>query len=65
MNWFGALPSGTEGFEYHLLAIGLATTVVLNGSGAFSIDRLLLRNSRRDGTAIPTARVAPAARRVA
>ena len=65
MNWFGALPSGTEGFEYHLLAIGLATTIVLNGSGAFSIDRLLLGDSRRDTTKAPTARVSPAARRVA
>ena len=49
MNWFGALPSGTEGFEYHLLAIGLAAAIVVNGSGAFSIDRLLLRD-RQDAT---------------
>jgi putative oxidoreductase len=41
MNWFGALPAGSEGFEYHLVVIGLAATVVLQGSGAFSIDRLL------------------------
>jgi len=41
MNWFGALPTGTEGFEYHLLAIGLGAVVAVNGSGALSIDRLL------------------------
>jgi len=39
MNWFGSLPKGAEGFEYHLLAIGLAAVVTLNGSGAFSLDR--------------------------
>jgi putative oxidoreductase len=39
MNWFGSLPAGTEGFEYHLLAIGLASVVTLNGSGALSVDR--------------------------
>ena len=38
MNWFGALPAGHEGFEYHLLAIALALVVVLAGSGAASID---------------------------
>ena len=41
MNWFGALPAGSEGFEYHLVVIGLAASVVLQGSGAYSIDRLL------------------------
>lgn len=41
MNWFGALPAGAEGFEYHLLAIGLGAVVAVNGSGALSIDRLL------------------------
>ena len=41
MNWFGSLPAGTEGFEYHLVVIGLASVIVLNGSGALSIDRFL------------------------
>jgi putative oxidoreductase len=51
MNWFGALPSGSEGFEYHLLAIGLATAVVFNGSGALSIDQwLTARLNRRAQT---------------
>ncbi len=41
MNWYGA--QGGEGFEYHLLAIGLAVAVMIRGSGAFSIDRRLSR----------------------
>ena len=41
MNWFGALPAGGEGFEYHLRAIGLAAGVSLNGSGALSLDQWL------------------------
>ncbi|MEO6057633.1 MAG: hypothetical protein ABIQ49_12405, partial [Gemmatimonadales bacterium] len=40
MNWFGSLPAGAEGFEYHVLAVALAGTVVLQGSGAWSLDRL-------------------------
>jgi putative oxidoreductase len=43
MNWFGALPAGREGFEYHLLAVTLALIVFARGGGAFSTDRLLAR----------------------
>lgn len=43
MNWFGALPSGSEGFEYHLLMIALALVVMVRGSGAWSVDRHLVR----------------------
>ena len=39
MNWYGTQQG--EGFEYHLLAIGLAIAVMIKGSGAFSIDRQL------------------------
>ena len=42
MNWFGAQKG--EGFEYHLLAIGLALIVVIAGSGSFSIDRVISRS---------------------
>jgi putative oxidoreductase len=56
MNWFGSLPAGQEGFEYHLIAIALAGTVVLEGSGAWSLDRLLrpgrVPNRGRLGTAV-------------
>lgn len=39
MNWMGTQKG--EGFEYHLLAIGIAIAVMIKGSGAFSIDRSL------------------------
>ena len=39
MNWFGAQKG--EGYEYHLLAIALCVTILVKGSGAFSIDRAL------------------------
>ena len=41
MNWFGSLPAGQEGFEYHLIALALAGSVVLQGSGAWSLDLIL------------------------
>jgi putative oxidoreductase len=41
MNWFGQLKPGQEGFEYHIVVIALASVVVLQGSGAWSVDRLL------------------------
>ena len=41
MNWSGTLSAGTEGFEYHLLAIALAVAVAVKGAGAFSFDRFL------------------------
>ncbi|HMH20543.1 MAG TPA: DoxX family protein [Puia sp.] len=37
-NWSGTQPG--EGFEYHLLVIGLAIALALNGSGRWSADRL-------------------------
>jgi putative oxidoreductase len=43
MNWFGALPAGGEGFEYHLLVMVLALVVVIKGSGWLSLDRWLGR----------------------
>jgi putative oxidoreductase len=39
MNWFGTQQG--EGFEYHLLAIGLAVALVLNGAGAWSLDAVI------------------------
>nr|WP_294876202.1 DoxX family protein [uncultured Pedobacter sp.] len=37
MNWFGNQKG--EGYEYHLLIIGLSITTFINGSGKFSIDK--------------------------
>lgn len=39
MNWSGTLPAGTEGWEFHLLALALAAVVAIRGSGALSLDR--------------------------
>jgi len=39
MNWFGQMPAGTEGFEYHILALALAFSVMVRGAGALSVDR--------------------------
>jgi putative oxidoreductase len=45
MNWFGKLPAGAEGFEYHLLAIALAVAVAARGAGAWSVDSWLTRRT--------------------
>jgi len=42
MNWFGNQKG--EGYEYHLLVIGLSIATLINGSGKFSIDEKLQHN---------------------
>jgi putative oxidoreductase len=44
MNWTGS--QAGEGFEYHLLAIGLALVVMIVGGGAASVDRMLMKRRR-------------------
>ncbi|MEO6869123.1 MAG: DoxX family protein [Ginsengibacter sp.] len=39
MNWLGNQKG--EGFEYHLLVIGLSIATLINGSGKYSLDKLL------------------------
>lgn len=39
MNWFGN--QAGEGYEYSLLVIGLSLSILLNGSGKWSIDNLI------------------------
>jgi len=39
MNWFGN--QAGEGYEYSILIIGLALTIIVNGSGKWSIDSLI------------------------
>lgn len=41
MNWFGNRQG--EGFEYHLLALGLAVALIISGGGAWSLDALITR----------------------
>ena len=39
MNWFGNQKG--EGYEYHLLIIGLSLATLVNGSGKYSADKLI------------------------
>lgn len=39
MNWYG-VKSG-EGFEYHILALAICVALIIKGSGALSVDRVL------------------------
>lgn len=41
MNWNGT--QAGEGYEYHLLAIGLALVVMIHGGGRYSVDHALSR----------------------
>jgi putative oxidoreductase len=36
MNWSGT--NAGEGFEFHLLAIGLSSVILINGAGVYSLD---------------------------
>lgn len=45
MNWFGALPAGAEGYEYHLLAIAMAGAIAVRGAGAWSVDAWLTQGA--------------------
>ena len=51
MNWTGAQKG--EGYEFHLLALAMATFLMIRGAGAASVDRLLyssLASSRRQAS---------------
>jgi putative oxidoreductase len=39
MNWFGKQQG--EGYEYHLLVIGIAAALLMTGAGRWSIDRMI------------------------
>jgi len=41
MNWFGHQKG--EGFEYHLLIIGLSIATMVNGSGRYALDGAILK----------------------
>ena len=43
MNW--NMNQKGEGFEYHLLALGIAVALMIVGGGKFSVDRLLSRRT--------------------
>jgi len=44
MNWSGQ--QAGEGFEYHLLVLAMVVTLMIKGSGALSLDRLLTRRAK-------------------
>jgi putative oxidoreductase len=41
MNWFGQIPAGNEGYEYHILVLALAFAVMVRGAGPVSFDHTL------------------------
>ncbi len=41
MNWFGQQQG--EGFEYHLLVIGMSAALVVTGGGKWALDNLVAR----------------------
>jgi putative oxidoreductase len=43
MNWFGQ--KAGEGFEYHLLMIGMAIALIIAGGGLWSVDRALTKRN--------------------
>ena len=45
MNWFGKQQA--EGYEYHLLAIGIGLALLVTGAGKWSVDRLIAEKVER------------------
>lgn len=43
MNWYGNQKG--EGFEFHLLVLAIAITIMVRGAGAFSVDGALAAKS--------------------
>lgn len=43
MNWSGQQLG--EGFEYHLLVIGIAVALLITGGGKWSVDRILMERA--------------------
>src|SRR5208283_346632 len=41
MNWYGK--QAGEGYEYHLLAIGIGIALMIRGSGKWSLDRVIAK----------------------
>ncbi len=59
MNWFGNQKG--EGFEYHLLVLAIAATLIVRGSGTLSVDRVLSRDPSPRAVDRPSAPVRVAA----
>jgi len=61
MNWHGALPFGSEGYEFHTLAIGMALGIMFLGAGTFSVDYAVTRYFARARQHIVTREETPVA----
>jgi len=46
MNWSGT--QAGEGFEYHLLVVGIALALIVRGAGAWSVDGILAGTGARE-----------------
>jgi putative oxidoreductase len=44
MNWFGK--QAGEGYEYHLLVIGISLTLLITGAGKWSVDKVIAERVR-------------------
>jgi len=44
MNWFGK--QAGEGYEYHLLVIGIALALLISGAGKWSVDKVIAERVR-------------------
>jgi putative oxidoreductase len=46
MNWLGQ--KAGEGFEYHILVLGMCFALMYRGAGSWSLDHLFISSRRRD-----------------
>jgi putative oxidoreductase len=44
MNWFGKQQG--EGYEYHLLVIGMSLALLVTGAGKWSVDKVIAERVR-------------------
>jgi putative oxidoreductase len=51
MNWLGQQKG--EGFEYHILLIGICLALMLKGGGRWSVDRVLAARRHRSEIYLP------------
>jgi putative oxidoreductase len=45
MNWFGKQKG--EGFEYHILVIGMCLALMISGAGKWSVDRAIAPSRKK------------------
>ena len=60
MNYHGTLPFATEGYEFHVVAVGISATLMFLGAGALSLDHVLSRVLARRKSQPPLLHGSPA-----